>query len=138
MKAILRLIGQSLCAAVLLCAAGATYAQCDGDLDGDLQVTIDEILRAVNSALDGCPGAVPTPTSTATPTACAGVFTCTCASGCGNCGVGGDPGDVRENVSCESANDFCLYKDGPCNNPELPGCDGSRIFEHGWTCVPNP
>jgi hypothetical protein len=118
----------------VLCGVRASSAQCDGDLNGDGQVTIDEILRVVNSALMGCAAVEPTPT--ATP--CDQVYTCTCANGCGACGAGGDPGEVRENVSCENANDICLYKDGPCNNPNLSGCDGSHVFVHGWTCVPNP
>jgi hypothetical protein len=109
----------------------AVDAPCAGDLNGDGEVTVDEIITAVNSALNGCPAVMPTP--------CTLVFTCTCGSAfCGSCGVGGDPGDVRENVSCPAANDICLYKDGPCNNPAVPGCDGSHTFVHGWTCVPNP
>jgi hypothetical protein len=128
------LVAMALVLCAVLGSARTTLAQCDGDLNGDLEVTVDEILRAVNSALNGCDVAEPTPT----PTPCDLVYTCTCANGCGACGVGGDPGDVRENVSCENANDICLYKDGPCNNPQLTGCDGSRVFVHGWTCVPNP
>ena len=36
------------------------------DVDGDERVTVDELIRAVNSALEGCV-ALPTPTPTATP-----------------------------------------------------------------------
>jgi len=116
-------------------AARATDAPCAGDLNGDAEVTIDEIITAVNNALSGCPNVAPTPT----PSPCTGTYTCTCSSAfCGSCGVGGSQGDVRENVSCDQVQDFCLYKDGPCNNPNLAGCDGSHVFEHGWTCVPTP
>jgi hypothetical protein len=154
-------IAISTSALVLYAASGLAQAQCAGDLDGDGQVTIEEIIVAVNNALSGCPDVevtptpdvtstfTPTPTMsgspdeevtpTPSPTPCTTVFTCTCtAGGCGNCGVGGDQNDVHENVSCEVANDVCAYKDGPCNNPNLPGCDGSRVFVHGWTCEPNP
>lgn len=63
-------------------------------------------------------------------------YTCTCHGGCGFCGAGGDDGQVVTNVPCEAALDICIFADGPCaNNP--PGCDGSRVFVHGWTCVPN-
>jgi len=58
-------------------------------------------------------------------------FTCTCTPGpCGNCGVGGDPGDVLSCVSAAEANDPCLFADGFCE-----ACGGS--FSHGWTCSPN-
>jgi hypothetical protein len=33
-------------------------AQCEGDFDGDRSVTVDEILTAVSTALNGCPGIV--------------------------------------------------------------------------------
>lgn len=35
--------------------AGAQCTQCRGDLNGDNQVTVDEILTAVDNALNGCP-----------------------------------------------------------------------------------
>ncbi|MFI5396414.1 MAG: hypothetical protein ACHQ9S_12855 [Candidatus Binatia bacterium] len=34
---------------------GLPANQCPGDLNGDGHVTIDEILTAVNAALEGCP-----------------------------------------------------------------------------------
>jgi hypothetical protein len=44
---------------------------CQGDFNGDGQVTIDEILRVVHNALYGCavPSPTPTPTLTVVPTA---------------------------------------------------------------------
>lgn len=39
---------------------------CPGDLNGDHEVTIDEVITAVNAALNGCP-AGPSPTASATP-----------------------------------------------------------------------
>lgn len=65
-------------------------------------------------------------------------FTCTCVGAvaggfCGNCGVGGDPGRVRECVSRERATDPCAYADGPC-----PSCSGNDDpIAHGWLCVEN-
>jgi hypothetical protein len=51
----------------------AAAQSCPGDLNGDKQVTVDEVLTALNSALHGCPeGPTPTPTrsvvATQTPT----------------------------------------------------------------------
>lgn len=34
--------------------AAAQCSSCDGDLNGDDRVTIDELVKAVNSALTGC------------------------------------------------------------------------------------
>ena len=52
----------ALALTVILYSTSSSVAQsCPGDLNGDGEVTIDEILRAVNAALDGCPAA-PTPT----------------------------------------------------------------------------
>lgn len=59
-------------------------------------------------------------------------FTCTCSGGCGNCGAGGDDGQVVPDVPCESALDICVYADRPCFI-EGSFCDGSRVFVHGWT-----
>jgi hypothetical protein len=42
----------------LLCTAGTSSSRadsCPGDLDGDNQVTVDELLQSVNGALNGCP-----------------------------------------------------------------------------------
>ena len=43
-------------ATVLLCVRGplAAYAQCEGDFNSDGQVTVDELLTAVDNALLGC------------------------------------------------------------------------------------
>ena len=38
----------------LLLASSQAWAQCEGDIDGDNQVTINELIRAVNNALSGC------------------------------------------------------------------------------------
>jgi hypothetical protein len=54
---------------------GGAAAPCCGDCNGDGAVTINELITAVNNALDGCgaatptapPAATPTPTVTATP-----------------------------------------------------------------------
>ena len=51
-------------ATVLLAGRGAFAQECPGDLNGDGQVAINEIITAVNSALNGCsvvPPATPTP-----------------------------------------------------------------------------
>lgn len=58
---------------VLLCAgAGPVAGQCCGDCAGDGSVTIDDLIRAVNNALGGCPQETPTvgpsPTRTRVPT----------------------------------------------------------------------
>lgn len=55
---------------VLLTMRGTADAQsnrlrCEGDLDGDGRVTVDEILVSVDNALSGCP---PPPTASASPT----------------------------------------------------------------------
>ena len=46
---------------VLLCTAGPGPSRadsCPGDLEGDNQVTVDELLQAVTRALNGCPPAI--------------------------------------------------------------------------------
>lgn len=59
--------------AVPLLAAPAVRAQCEGacvgDANGDRNVTIDELILAVNNALGGCDRPTPTPTEPAGPTA---------------------------------------------------------------------
>ena len=43
--------------AILLCAAPPARGQCagcEGDIDGDDQVTVSELVQAVNSLLNGC------------------------------------------------------------------------------------
>lgn len=59
----------AVCCAVMLSAA-AVAQTCPGDLNGDRQVTIDELVSAVNAALNGCDGASVTrsPTPIRTPT----------------------------------------------------------------------
>ena len=44
-------------AALWMALAGAAVAQCCGDCAGDGRVTIDDLIRAVTNALDGCPAA---------------------------------------------------------------------------------
>lgn len=49
--------------------ARVTSAQpCPGDLNGDNEVTIDEVIVAINSALNGCTAAAATPTPSQSPT----------------------------------------------------------------------
>jgi len=48
-------------AAVLLLTPGAAAAQCCGDCDGDGEVTINELITAVNNALNGCSAVMPCP-----------------------------------------------------------------------------
>ena len=47
----------------LFVSLSPSFAECPGDFNGDGFVTVDEILRTVNFALNGCP---PNPTATAT------------------------------------------------------------------------
>ncbi|HSQ00502.1 MAG TPA: hypothetical protein VL049_25045, partial [Candidatus Dormibacteraeota bacterium] len=58
--------------AALWWTAAPAAGQCCGDCAGDGQVTIDDLIRAVNNALNGCSEATPTsgtpPTATRTPT----------------------------------------------------------------------
>ena len=44
-----------LLAALLALAGRSTQAQCAGDVDGNGQVTVDEVIIVVNAALGGCP-----------------------------------------------------------------------------------
>lgn len=50
-----------------LIPAPALGQSCPGDVNGDRVVTVNELIAGVNSALNGCGGAAPTPTRTATP-----------------------------------------------------------------------
>src|SRR4249920_3030906 len=43
----------------LVLGAGAAGAQCCGDCSGDGNVTINDLITAVNNALNGCPAAEP-------------------------------------------------------------------------------
>jgi hypothetical protein len=55
--------------ALIVALAGAARAQCCGDCGGDGQVTINDLITAVNNALAGCPGGpTATVTRTGTPT----------------------------------------------------------------------
>lgn len=55
--------------ALVWAMAGAAAAQCCGDCAGDGSVTIDDLIRAVNNALNGCAtGPTPTVGTPATPT----------------------------------------------------------------------
>jgi len=47
---------------------GQAAAQCCGDCDGDGEVRINELIRAVNNSLDGCPAPTDAPTHTPAPT----------------------------------------------------------------------
>lgn len=54
---------------VVVCAmVGRAAAQCCGDCNGDGEVTINELITAVNNALGGCGGATPTTGRPSTPT----------------------------------------------------------------------
>jgi hypothetical protein len=55
-------------AAVVWVTTGTAAAQCCGDCAGDGSVTIDDLIRAVNNALNGCAVATPTSGTPATPT----------------------------------------------------------------------
>ena len=58
----------------LMVSAGGAAAQCCGDCSGDGEVTINDLITAVNNALNGCSDVTPTvgtpstPTRTPTPT----------------------------------------------------------------------
>src|SRR5215470_2698651 len=52
-----------------LMAHAAAAEPCPGDLNGDGEVTVDEILVVVDKALNGCSAPAPTLTETASPTA---------------------------------------------------------------------
>jgi hypothetical protein len=56
---------------VNIALGNASVSECEaGDANGDTQITVDEILTAVNNALEGCaPAGTPTDTPTQTPTA---------------------------------------------------------------------
>jgi hypothetical protein len=59
----------TLCALAIVCCMAATAdAQCCGDCDGSGDVTIDELITAVNNALNGCPPVPPTDGPPGTPT----------------------------------------------------------------------
>jgi hypothetical protein len=55
---------RAIVAAVVLLVAHGARAQCKGDFNGDGMVSINELIIAVNNALNGCQGSAPTPTPT--------------------------------------------------------------------------
>ncbi len=62
-------MGKMILVFAIVCAMlGSAGAQCCGDCNGDGQVTINELITAVNNALDGCGGATPTTGPPSTPT----------------------------------------------------------------------
>jgi hypothetical protein len=66
------IVSVQLAVGVLPWAAPAAAQTCPGDLNGDGEVTVDEIVTAVNAALEGCPTPpkpTPTPTRSSGPTA---------------------------------------------------------------------
>jgi len=68
----LRSAGTGLIAVALTLAPHVMHGQsCPGDLNGDGEVTINEIIVAVNSALTGCSSPSPTPPASASATATA-------------------------------------------------------------------
>lgn len=59
----------ALCLSIVPAASGrVARSLCDGDLDDDGAVTIDEIITSVNNALNGCPAPTFTPVPVVTPT----------------------------------------------------------------------
>ena len=63
-----KLIRLMLCSLLAAAPAARAGAQCCGDCNGDGTVTINELITAVNNALDACGAATPTPANTFTPT----------------------------------------------------------------------
>lgn len=53
---------RALAASLSLCLAAPAAARCSGDFNGNLSVEINELITAVNHALNGCPDVLPTPT----------------------------------------------------------------------------
>lgn len=95
--------------------AARAAAQCCGDCNGDGTVTINELVTAVNNALDACGAATPTPAKTPTPTHRPTVthtpngcpFTLTDNSGSSACGFSG-----TYNRGCGSALNSALFTNG--------------------------
>jgi cysteine-rich repeat protein len=95
---------------------------CDGN--GDQQVTVDEILAAVNNALSGCPAI-----STPTPTATVAGLTPTPAFGCGNGAVEFNLGET-----CDDGN--TADDDGPgASNPCPANCRIASCTSTGVTAT---
>jgi hypothetical protein len=61
-----------LLAVLLLFTPTWVAAQCCGDCSGDGEVAINELITAVNNALNGCTGVTPSPGATPSPTVPAG------------------------------------------------------------------
>jgi YVTN family beta-propeller protein len=89
------------------------------DADGDGQVTVDELLQAVNNALSGCPSppatAIPTPTPTKTPA----------------------PGECAYVCDSRPCNAVCPDGSPHFGYCELTGSDGCQCtpFECPYACV---
>jgi hypothetical protein len=49
-----RAVLATIMGATLLLASPQARARCEGDIDGNNRVTVDELVRAVNNALSGC------------------------------------------------------------------------------------
>lgn len=108
-----------LMAAMGLCAAGPARAQCSptckGDFNQDGQVTIDELVTAVNNALGGCEsspeeeGCLATGGVVTTQSCCASApdFPTTC--GIGPCGC--SPASSRPLPFCHCDTGFCFDHD---------------------------
>jgi hypothetical protein len=83
----------------LMCwSATPAAAQCCGDCNGDGEVSVNDLITAVNNALGGCPGGTPTKGKTATPTTkpsatpsnrCADAFTDDLSNATSACGFNG-------------------------------------------------
>ena len=96
-------------------AAQSDRTRCDGDIDGDGRVTVDEILVSVDNALTGCPqptAAEATPTPTATPSP-------TLAASCQGASLALDPG--------VSATCITVSVEGVGPDERVDGCARVRI-----------
>jgi hypothetical protein len=102
---------------IVLMLVNRTSGQCVLDLNHDDATTVDEIIIAINQAIDGCPGSQPTtqPTSNSTATP---IPTPT------NPPSGACPFDFNNN---NANNTFCGYA-GPLTN----SCHGTATVAAGW------
>ncbi len=119
--------------------------RCDGDLDGDGRVTVDEILVSVDNALTGCPlptaaAATPTPEATPTPTvaaSCQGASLALAAGVSATCIAGPDErvddcarvrieGDCPVGRACAAATAHCSCVGGPLGGQSF-ACQFSTI-----------
>ncbi len=94
-----------------------TECSCTGDRNGDGQVTIDEIVVAVNNALNGCPPPTPTPQLRWYP-------------GCG-------PPVVGQNA-CPSDVEFCTTEQmgAPCSQAGATCCQPGSDCTGNWCNAP--